>query len=851
MYFKIGPVEQDDNFSWIIVKNPSTVFERKLSKNESRYVKGWFDENAHYFQGYIKNDNLTFLQTARQLNMESYLHPQLSSVCPHNLRGLDQTFRSVLRGNKTDDGLTEEEYFAKKYFNATIGPFPHKSKGLIEEVFKSYGITLNYDYRGMTVSFMAQLSNDYPMSTTEFLQKIYLISYFTTQRYSMTPVNNEQIVKFSEICKNWLDESKFRNRIINTLSKKQKQLTKLFENNVLEDDSDEENGKTKEEKIQDIEEKLEKEGLHEKRHNFILDKAFTNEVFLDGDVLGTVVDLGCSEGRLLEKFDNSDRVINLLGIDANDFKIRKLKKRLSSEIELENTNILFPLFDRKYLNPDLLVLSEVIEHFEKEDRKKLLYNLVHLFAPKRMIITTPNYDYNVNYGMSEGEYRHRDHKIEFTRDQLENEVISSLKSFYDCQIDTIGDGASFAIVADRKENHKANEKVYDDILAMYSPHYMETCDYTIRKKELSKGFSNPAFLRNGNNIFYLAPTMSPVEFDPNHPEFLEHPFACFDYYRQRGIYNLVAEEKYMGSRGYVLFFKSREHAELCGFDKPIVVNSRGGFPFFRKEDEGYLDKLWNELNEVVTDDFIVLDCEIMPWIYKARGLAEFDFRVPGECAYLHRSSVPEDLGEENARKFLNTLDVYTQDHEFVIRPFHILACGNIKVTKGNKVFFKNVKNGFADTHSNHMHIISSMFHETEIFRPCRFHYVNVQNDKQKEYAFNKWREFCESGGEGYVYKPWNFLNYTDNLYLVQPAIKVRGEDYLRLVYGIDYLEPDYFKKVTNRNVKKKRILAVQEQIMSMRILQCFLNRNDNELKKSIAGFLGMENVNMQNIDATL
>ncbi len=386
---------------------------------------------------------------------------------------------------------------------------------------------------------------------------------------------------------------------------------------------------------------------------------------------------------------------------------------------------------------------------------------------------------------------------------------------------------------------------------MYSPHYMETCDYTIRKKELSNGYSTPAFLKNANNIFYLAPTMSPVEYDSNYPEYLEHPYACFDYYLQRGIRNLVAEEKYMGSRAYILFFKRLEHAEACGFNDQIVVNSRGGFPFFRKEDEEYLHELWKELDNVITTDFVILDCEIMPWIYKARGLAEYDFRVPGECAYLHRSFIPGDESIENATKFLTTLDNYTVNHEFEIRPFHILASGNIKVTKGNKAFFKNVKNGFAETHSNQMHIIKYLFKNTKYFRPCGFHLLDANNKLNREYSLAQWEKFCEAGGEGYVYKPENFLNYTDNMYLVQSAIKVRGQDYLRLVYGIDYLESDYFQKVVQRNVKKKRILAVQEQLMSIRILQCFLNRNNTELKKSIAGFLGMENVNMSQIDATL
>jgi hypothetical protein len=107
------------------------------------------------------------------------------------------------------------------------------------------------------------------------------------------------------------------------------------------------------------------------------------------------------------------------------------------------------------------------------------------------------------------------------------------------------------------------------------------------------------------------------------------------------------------------------------------------------------------------------------------------------------------------------------------------------------------------------------------------------------------------GGEGFVYKPWRQMQHLPNGCYVQPAIKVRGKEYLRLIYGIDYLEPSSFETLKRRRIRNKRALALQEFELSLKILNAFLYRNKNELLKLVAGFIGMEHVASAKIDATL
>jgi protein phosphatase len=131
-----------------------------------------------------------------------------------------------------------------------------------------------------------------------------------------------------------------------------------------------------------------------------------------------------------------------------------------------------------------------------------------------------------------------------------------------------------------------------------------------------------------------------------------------------------------------------------------------------------------------------------------------------------------------------------------------------------------------------------------------WHEVDLLSTASKSKSIARWKEFCDRG-EGFVYKPAEFLNYTENYYPIQPALKVRGREYLRIIYGIDYLEPEYFDRLKARGTRRKRVLAIQEHELGMKILLSFLRRNKTMTEKFVAAFIGMETANMANIDATL
>ena len=86
-------------------------------------------------------------------------------------------------------------------------------------------------------------------------------------------------------------------------------------------------------------------------------------------------------------------------------------------------------------------------------------------------------------------------------------------------------------------------------------------------------------------------------------------------------------------------------------------------------------------------------------------------------------------------------------------------------------------------------------------------------------AVRWWEELTASGSEGFVAKPLDFV-YADGRGLVQPALKCRGREYLRLIYGPEYAER--LELLRHRNLKGKQALALREFALGVEGLERFV-----------------------------
>lgn len=838
MYWKIKPVKDWDFFSYAIRKHPDNVFEREVSTG--RKVVAQFTSLSEYC-GHVENDPLAFLALARKLNMSNYIHTQLSAVCPHNLKGFDSCFRSVLRGNSGE--LDKEKFSEARLFQAEIGPFP-VNFFFVTRWFEDAGMEIKIeaetspsDTTSILRAYSLVLCNKEPESITQFLQKIYLISFFVTNRHQLVWAKGDQIGKFVKFCEGWVTDLPRRNTFINILCNLNKSEVKKFENLLLE--TSEESSEEKKKRAESVDQYTSRKTFHTQRHEICVQQIPENPK--------KIMELGCGSGQLLKLIAKDHKEISIIGLD--------IKRRIGKHGYLIlTTDILNPNIEQRDLFADYLIMSEVIEHLEKADRERLMELILNFYVPKKFFISVPNIEFNKFFPNCD-RYRHPDHKIEYTFDDLWKEILAPLSTAYDTNMINIetkeGMTPSWIVVGEHRnpENRAYQPKLYKQIRSKFEPFLLPISMYEVKEKEISIGLSSNAVIGNGKNIFYLGPTIPPVDYDDNNPFFLEHPESAFNYYQNKGVKELWTEYKYMGSRAYILCFKTIEAANKAGFDRQLIINSRGGFSFFDdKKHKEILNTIQEEIiigMENVTEqpDFVAMDAEIMPWVFKGERFIVNQFQIPGECVFLSRKF--GKYGDvENASDYLSTLENYTKNTPVEVRIFNILGMG--KVTSRG---FKNVINGYFLNRFWHYVTICNFL--GEIIKPVEHHHVALYDSESMDDSVTLWRDFCENkGGEGFVYKT-NTIMYAENGFMIQPMVKVRGQDYLRLIYGIDYLDNEYFDQVTNRSIKKKRLMAIQQHELAINILRSFLSNKHSYARKFIAGFLGTENVNYRNLDATL
>ena len=106
----------------------------------------------------------------------------------------------------------------------------------------------------------------------------------------------------------------------------------------------------------------------------------------------------------------------------------------------------------------------------------------------------------------------------------------------------------------------------------------------------------------------------------------------------------------------------------------------------------------------------------------------------------------------------------------------------------------------------------------ELVRPTRRQTVDVADETSVRVAIEWWEELTAEGAEGMVVKPLQNLT-VGRRGLVQPGLKVRGREYLRIIYGPDYTEPVNLERLRDRSLGHKRSLALREYALGLEALE--------------------------------
>jgi protein phosphatase len=360
-------------------------------------------------------------------------------------------------------------------------------------------------------------------------------------------------------------------------------------------------------------------------------------------------------------------------------------------------------------------------------------------------------------------------------------------------------------------------------------------------------------------LIYLPPTMSPTE-TSKHEELLEHPDEAFAFYRKEGISTVVCEQKHMGSRAVVLLCNdenvSRRRFGVVQASLGAVY-TRTGRRFFTDDELEHQfllrlqvavneSGLWDELGT----DWVCLDCELMPWSTKAQELLQKQYAPVGyagvhalkaECDVIAQTMrrVPglETLSTRTAAR-LDAVGHYTRAYrqycwpvsslgDLKLAPFHVLASeGSVHTDK---------------PHTWHMEIIGKLCAaDPEILLATPFQVVDLGDERSAANAVVWWTEMTSRGGEGMVVKPLNFIA-EGRRGVTQPAIKCRGPEYLRIIYGPEYLLPANLERLRSRNVGAKRSLASREFALGVEALERFVRKEPlRRTHECVFGVLALE-----------
>jgi protein phosphatase len=361
-------------------------------------------------------------------------------------------------------------------------------------------------------------------------------------------------------------------------------------------------------------------------------------------------------------------------------------------------------------------------------------------------------------------------------------------------------------------------------------------------------------------LIYLPPTMSPCE-TSDRDGLLEHPAEAFDYYRSRGVAEVVCEEKHMGSRAVVVVCRDEDAArERFGVTTGEIgiVYTRTGRRFFNDAqlEASFLGRvrasmeasgLWDELET----SWVCLDCELMPWSAKAQALLREQYAAVGSSArFALAETVPvlaaaaERIGGEELSVLLAryesrqaSIDKYTQAYrqycwevdsldDYKLAPFHVLATERaVHVDKD---------------HVWHMETLARLAEHEPVLIATNNRVVSLTDEASSDAAIEWWEQMTSSGGEGMVVKPREFIARGRHG-LLQPAVKCRGPEYLRIIYGPDYLAPEHLDRLRKRGLKHKRSLALREFALGLESLERFVRREPlRRVHECVFGVLALE-----------
>jgi protein phosphatase len=366
------------------------------------------------------------------------------------------------------------------------------------------------------------------------------------------------------------------------------------------------------------------------------------------------------------------------------------------------------------------------------------------------------------------------------------------------------------------------------------------------------------FAANPKWLIYLPPTMSPCE-TSKREDLLEHPEEAFSYYRHEGVAKVVCEQKHMGSRAVMVVCRDAETArKRFGIveDQIGLCYTRTGRRFFQDAslEAQLLERARRAIEqaglwETLKSDWVCLDCELMPWSAKAQELLRQQYAPAGAAA---RAALPAAVtalsAADQSPEVASLLESYrlrNQAAELYVKAYQqycwtVNSLADLKLAPFHLLASQGAVHTAKD-HIWHMETLATICQaDPHLLLATPFRVVDLTDPDDQAKASAWWEDLTGRGGEGMVVKPLEFVA-KGSKGLAQPAVKVRGREYLRIIYGPEYTIPENLRRLKARGLGAKRSLALREFALGVEGLERFVHNEPlRRVHECVFGVLALE-----------
>ena len=360
-------------------------------------------------------------------------------------------------------------------------------------------------------------------------------------------------------------------------------------------------------------------------------------------------------------------------------------------------------------------------------------------------------------------------------------------------------------------------------------------------------------------LVHLPPTMAPAAAS-GRDDCLEHPDEAFSYFAEPASTKWWSRRS-TWARGRCSWWLAAptqpRRASASPMPRPASSSPARAGPSSRRPalTGALLDRvraaaaatgLWDRLDT----DWLVLDAEVLPWSAKAGALIRRLYAATGAAGTTALGAASGLLADATERG----LEVEAIAARTIARAGHVSAyvdayrryCWEVDGTDGIQIAPFQVLAAEGEVlarrpHRWHLEQIDALVDQApETLRRTDRRFVDLSDDASIQQATHWWQSLTDGGGEGVVVKPAEPI-VESGRGLVLPGVKCRGREYLRIIYGPEYLEPANLEKLRQRSVGRKSSLARREFALGIEALDRFVaNEHLARVHQCVFGVLALE-----------